>query len=157
MALITAAEIITLTQPRNIDEGNIVALEITVAERDYVKKMIGTTLYDAVVGDAVTYDTFIDDYIKPVLAYGVIGNIWHRLAVEVTDRGINGFTGEGINTPQLIDKENALFEIRQRLGSCIETMIEYADEQYSTLYEDQEYQSAEAVIIGGQLKRNNQL
>ena len=154
MALIEADEIITIVSTRNIDTGHILPAEIAIAENDYIKKAIGDDLYTAVVGDLVTYADFITDYIKPVLAYGVLSNIWNRLGVEITDRGINGFTGEGITTPQVQDKANTLFEIRQRLSSLQRSMIDYAEEQYPDLFDDDiEYITDEVSYNADRVKR----
>jgi len=154
MALIEASEIITIVSTRNLDEGHILPAEIAIAENDYIKKAIGDDLYTAVVGDLVTYADFITDYIKPVLAYGVLSNIWNRLGVEITDRGINGFTGEGITTPQVQDKANTLFEIRQRLSSLQRSMIDYAEEQYPDLFDDDiEYITDEVSYNTDRVKR----
>jgi hypothetical protein len=158
MALITAAEIITMVSARNIDAGQILPLEIQVAENDYIKASLGSDLYDAVVTNTgAAYDAFIDDYVQPVLAYGVLSNIWNRLGVEVTDRGINRFTGEGIQSAQAVDKSDTLFEIRQRLSSCLGMMIEYAAAEYPDLYEDQDYKYKEVNYYSAHTKRNNAL
>lgn len=159
MALITAAQILTIVSSRNLDACNILPAEIAIAELDYVRDAIGQGLYDAVVTNTDdAYDDFIEDYIHPVLAYGVLSNIWQRLGVEVTDRGINTFTGEGITTPQVQDKENTLFEIRQRLSSLQRTMITYAETQYPDLFDDElDYVTDEVNFYSERLKRYNQL
>lgn len=159
MALITAAQILTIVSSRNLDAGNILPAEIAIAELDYVRDAIGQDLYDAVVTNTDdAYDDFIEDYIHPVLAYGVLSNIWQRLGVEVTDRGINTFTGEGITTPQVQDKENTLFEIRQRLSSLQRNMITYAETQYPDLFDDElDYVTDEVNYYSERLKRYNQL
>jgi len=158
MALITASEIITLVSTRNIDEGHILSTEIAVAENDYVKAAIGADLYAEVVDDVVTYAAFIETYIHPVLAYGVLSNIWNRLGVEVTDRGVNSFTGEGITTPQVQDKANTLFEIRQRLSSLQRSMIDYAETEYPDLFDDElDYVTDEVSFYSERQKRYNQL
>lgn len=159
MELITAEQILTIVSPRNLDAGNILPDEIAVAEHDYVRDAIGQGLYDAVVTNTDdAYDDFIEDYIHPVLAYGVLSNIWQRLGVEVTDRGINTFTGEGITTPQVQDKENTLFEIRQRLSSLQRTMITYAETEYPDLFDDElDYVTDEVSFYSERPKRYNQL
>lgn len=159
MALITAAQILTIVSSRNLDAGNILPAEIAVAELDYVRDAIGQGLYDAVVTNTDdAYDSFISTYIHPVLAYGVLSNIWQRLGVEVTDRGINTFTGEGITTPQVQDKENTLFEIRQRLSSLQRNMITYAETQYPDLFDDElDYVTDEVSFYSERPKRYNQL
>lgn len=158
MALITAAEIIAMVSVRNIDAGNILPLEITVAEIDYVRAALGADLYDAVVTNSgAVYDSFIEDYVQPVLAYGTLSNIWNRIGVEVTDRGINRFTGEAIQSANETDKSATLFEIRQRLSTCLGLMIDYADENYPALYVDQDYKYKEVNYYSPQTKRNNAL
>ena len=159
MALITAAQILTIVSSRNIDAGNILPAEIAISELDYVRDAIGQDLYDAVVTNTDdAYDDFIEDYIHPVLAYGVLSNIWQRLGVEVTDRGINTFTGEGITTPQVQDKETTLFEIRQRLSSLQRNMITYAETEYPDLFDDElDYVTDEVSFYSERPKRYNQL
>ena len=159
MALITAAQILTIVSPRNLDAGNILPAEIAIAELDYIRDAIGQDLYDAVVTNTDdAYDDFIEYYIHPVLAYGVLSNIWQRLGVEVTDRGINTFTGEGITTPQVQDKETTLFEIRQRLSSLQRNMITYAETQYPDLFDDElDYVTDEVSFYSERPKRYNQL
>jgi hypothetical protein len=109
MALITPAQIIAAISTRNIDSGHILPAEIAIAERDYISNSIGATLYAAIVADPTTYTSFISDYITPVLAYGTLSNVWQRMGVEVTDRGVNRFTGEGIQSAQEVDKSATLF------------------------------------------------
>jgi len=158
MALMTAAEIIAMVSARNIDEGNIMATEITIAEVDYVAKALGADLYAAVVANSgAVYDTFIEDYVHPCIAYGTLSNIWNRLGTEVTDRGVNRFTGENIQPANEVDKSSALFEIRQRLSTCLGLMIDYAAANYPTLYVDQEYKYKEVNYYSPQTKRNNAL
>jgi len=160
MALITASEVIAAVSTRNIDAGHILPAEILIAENDYIRAALGSDLYNAIVADGpsyATYGTFRTGYIIPVLSYGILSNIWQRIGVEVTDRGINRFTGEGITTAPDVDKSATLFEIRQRLSSAIGSMLEYADEQFPALYEDQEYKYKEVNYYSAHAKRNNAL
>lgn len=157
MALITAQEVLSIVSTRNIDAGHILPAEILIAENDYIRAAVGSTLYNAVVADTVTYATFINDYIKPVLSYGILSNIWQRIGVEVTDRGVNRFTGEGIQAATDVDKTATLFEIRQRLSSALESMINYAEDTYPELYEDTDYKYKEINYYSAHAKRNNAL
>ena len=159
MALITAATVISTALVRNIDSAQILPIDIVTAERDYIEKVLGSTLYAAIVlNSGAVYTSFITDYITPVLALGVLSNIWNRLRFEITDRGINQFTGEGITTPQNEAAEQALFEYRQRLGSYIGAMIDYADENYPALYDSTiDYQYKEVTYYSNQLQRDTML
>jgi hypothetical protein len=119
---------------------------------------LGLELYSAVVADSASYASFISTYILPVLAYGTLSNVWNRLGVEVTDRGVNRFTGEGITTAPDTDKTATLFEIRQRLSSAIGAMIDYADENYPDLFDsDIDYQYKEITYYSQGTKRVNAL
>ncbi len=155
MALITAAVVISTASVRNIDAGMILPIDIAAAERDYIEKPLGSDLYDAIVlNSGGTYTTFISTYVVPVMALGVISNIWNRLRVEITDRGINQLTGEGITTPQNEAADMALFEYRQRLGTYIGLMIDYADENYPTLFDSTlDYQYKEVTYYSAQPQR----
>lgn len=158
MALATAEQIIAAVSTRNIDAGHFLPAEINIAERDYVLDALGIELYAAVVADTVGYAAFISTYITPVLAYGTLSNIWNRLGVEVTDRGVNRFTGEGITTAPDVDKTATLFEIRQRLSSALGAMINYAAETYPELFDEQiDYQYKELTYYSQGTKRVNAL
>lgn len=155
MALITAATVISTAAVRNIDSSHIKAVDIYTAEIDYIKKPLGSDLYDAIVANSGgTYTTFITNFVTPVLSLGVLSNIWNRLKVEVTDRGVNQFTGEGITTPQNEATEAALFEYRQRLGTYIRAMIDYAAENFDDLYDSTiDYQTNEVTYYSPVLQR----
>ncbi len=159
MALITAATVISTASVRNISTSNILDIDILTAERDYIEKPLGTDLYDAIVlNSGGTYTSFIATYVTPVLALGVISNIWNRLRVEITDRGINQMTGDGITTPQNEAADMALFEYRQRLGSYIGVMIDHADENYPALYDSTiDYQYKEVTYYSQQPLRTTAL
>lgn len=155
MALITAELVISTASVRNIDAGIILPIDIATAERDYILAPLGADLYDAIVANTLgIYTSFISTYVVPVLAIGVISNIWNRLRFEITDRGINQFTGEGITTPQNEAAESALFEYRQRLSSYMGAMILYCSENYDTLYDStNDYQFHEVTYYSATKQR----
>lgn len=156
MALITATEVITIASPRHIQPGHIMSSDIVAAELELVRDAVGQALYDAIVTNTGgTYTTTITNYIKPVLAYGILANNWYRFTAHLTERGINQLTGEGIQGAPVELVRSACAEYRQRLGTLIKNMISALS--IDPLYVDQDYQVNEITYSSIQNKRNNAL
>jgi len=86
----TAAEVISLAFTRNLDEKHIKASDIAIAQKRYVDAYISGYEEGGEGGN-----DFFDNYCKPVIAYGVVVDIFHRIATEVTDRGVVVFDTTG--------------------------------------------------------------
>ncbi len=73
MALMTASEIVTEAFYVNFDTADIKSRYIDLIEDNTIKPILGDTLFAAVSGGSPTAAeiTLRDNYIKPVLAYGV--------------------------------------------------------------------------------------
>jgi hypothetical protein len=88
----TAAEVISLALTRTIREGQIKASDISLARAKYVNTYLTGTIDET--------STFYANYVKPVIAYGVIVDIWDRISVEVTDRGVQQMLAQGATRSQ---------------------------------------------------------
>jgi hypothetical protein len=88
----TAAEVISLALTRTIREGQIKASDINLARAKYVNAYLTGTIDEQ--------SAFYTNYVKPVIAYGVIVDIWDRISVEFTDRGVQQMVAQGATRSQ---------------------------------------------------------
>ena len=142
--MITASEITYRALSRNISDDHIRDADILKAEWDYIRAYVGSDLYDLVKANALSvYDAFIAEYVKPVLAYGVVFNIFERITSEISDRGVVQMLSEGATVMDAESRNRAKQEILESLVMHLERMVDYLDETTDALfseYEDQEYE-----------------
>jgi hypothetical protein len=119
MAAITKSEVISLALTRNLSTEHILDSDIDVAVKMYV---------DAYINDVTYETTYYDDYVKPVIAFGVIVNIFNRIATEITDRGIVQMVNDGAQSLDTESKNRTLNEYQMQLNHLIELMVDEADE-----------------------------
>ena len=120
MAAITKSEVISLALTRNLSTDHILDSDIDVAKKMYV---------DAYIDDVTYETTYYDDYVKPVIAFGVIVNIFNRIATEITDRGIVQMVNEGAQGLSDQSKVKTLNEYQLQLNHLIELMTDQADDE----------------------------
>ena len=120
MAAITKSEVISLALTRNLSTEHILDSDIDVAVKMYV---------DAYIDDVTYETTYYDDYVKPVIAFGVIVNIFNRIATEITDRGIVQMVNEGAQGLSDQSKVKTLNEYQLQLNHLIELMTDQADDE----------------------------
>ena len=120
MAAITKSEVISLALTRNLSTEHILDSDIDVAKKMYV---------DAYIDDVTYETTYYDDYVKPVIAFGVIVNIFNRIATEITDRGIVQMVNEGAQGLSDQSKVKTLNEYQLQLNHLIELMTDQADDE----------------------------
>lgn len=102
--LITKSEILTIVEGRELQSAQITDSDIVVNERRHIRDaVLGNALYSLVIANAGNvYDSLIDDYIKPALAWLVFASVLDRVQVEVSDTGINMLVS---NNSQSIQRE----------------------------------------------------
>jgi hypothetical protein len=61
--------------------------DIDLAKARYVDAYIS--------GNYLQNTTYYSNYVKPVIAYGVIVDLWPSIAVEVSDRGVQQLVAQG--------------------------------------------------------------
>ena len=94
MALITAADVITLAIPSKNIDPSLLADSIPLAEVKYIKKAMGHQLYELIVSEFATNtytglnQTLLDNYIKPCLARYVVYEALPLMKAEMTSNGI---------------------------------------------------------------------
>ena len=93
--LIKANEVIAIVfKSKKVDEA-LIENSIPLAERKYIKKVLGATLYNLLVSenDNQTFTgnnkTLLNDYIQPALAYYVTAEALPSFSAELTANGFN--------------------------------------------------------------------
>ena len=93
---ITLSEVFAITINRNIDVNILKSTQVIVAEEMYIYNVINNDFLDKVLSDTGnTYTTLINDYIKPIIAWGTIYNNFNYLITNITDKGIVYMIVEG--------------------------------------------------------------
>jgi hypothetical protein len=111
----TAAEIIALTLTRNVSEEHILPSDITIATKRYV---------DAYITGYSTESAYFTAYCEPVIAHGVIVDIWERLSAEITDRGMVKMLSQGAANTSIEEKQHLRNEMQSKLNDLIELMCD---------------------------------
>lgn len=119
MAEITKSDIINLAFTRNISTEHITDADVAVAVSMYV---------DAYVDDVTDASSIYDDYVKPVIAYGVAVNIFDRVASEITDRGVVQMVTDGATVISDTSKAAMKREYVMTLNQLIKKMVDAADD-----------------------------
>ena len=123
----TAAQIISLAYTRNLDVKHIKQADIDVATRNYVAKYIIPTSATS---------SFYVSYVYPVIAFGVACDVFHRIATEITDRGVVEMLSDGARVMDSEGKRRTLGEYEATRDNLIEIMVEKAEETGLTLVHD---------------------
>lgn len=124
---ITKAEIIELAFTRDVSTEHILDTDISVAVDRYVT---------AYVDDVTDASSIYDDYVKPVIAFGVAVNIFNRLSAEITDRGVVAMVTDGATVLDADSKLRTLSEYKDTLNTLIKLMCEAAEDAGMTLVDD---------------------
>ena len=124
---ITKAEIIELAFTRDVSIEHILDTDISVAFDRYVT---------AYVDDVTDASSIYDDYVKPVIAFGVAVNIFNRLSAEITDRGVVAMVTDGATVLDADSKLRTLSEYKDTLNTLIKLMCEAAEDAGMTLVDD---------------------
>jgi hypothetical protein len=115
MAAITKSEIIETALTRNISEDHILDTDISTAVAKYVTPYVTSPI--DVDG------SFYDNYVKKVISFGVIVDIWNRIAFEITDRGIVQMQMQGAGAINEQNKTLLKAEYSNTLNTLIEIMV----------------------------------
>jgi DNA-binding transcriptional regulator YhcF (GntR family) len=110
----TITEIINTVFSRNISEDHFLPSDIKMAKSQYVDSYISGYDEDSI---------FYIDYCRPVVAYGVVVNTFHRLSSEISDRGIVEMVSDGSRLMDREGKAAILREYEMMLQELIDTML----------------------------------
>lgn len=135
---ITTAEIFEIALNRQVDSNLLKQSQIVATEQMYIYDIFNNEFIDKVLADTGnTYNYLIENYIKPVIAWGIIYNNFEYLTMNITDKGILQMLIEG--TANLVGRESRLDaknEIKNTLNIFINRLINYCDKQKKSGNED---------------------
>ncbi len=118
---ITESEVFNIAFNRNLSEGLIKQTQIEVAEEMWVKQWIGEEFYESLINNEDdNYYQFIDKFIKPIIAWGVLYNNFDYISQNITDKGILQMFVEGGAT--IIDR-NSRFDARMEILRTVYMLI----------------------------------
>jgi hypothetical protein len=159
--MITPSEIRDLALTRNISQEHFTATDIEAAQWHYIRGYLGTDLYAEIVGaTGSAYDTFTNDYIKPVLAFAVVVNTFERFTSEVSDRGVVQMLSEGATVMDADSRLRTKEEFMKILNILLEKMTTHCDEENESgnalfeLYEDMGFDYTGFSVTDSYLNRN---
>jgi hypothetical protein len=123
----TVTEIISTVFSRNVSEDHFTDSDILLAKQAYVDKYIQDYDEDSV---------FYIDYCRPVIAYGVVVNTFHRFTSEITDRGLVEMISDGARTINPENKMAVLREFENTLHQKIDEMLGNCEAAGATILND---------------------
>ena len=143
--MITAREVADIALTRTVSVDHFTQSDIQAAVWHYVRGYLGTDLYAEIVDNIDDYETFIKDYIKPVLAYGIVVNTFERFTAEVSDRGVVQMLSEGATVMDSDSRSRTKQEFLQVLVILLEKMTTHCQLEKDDgnalfdLYDDQDF------------------
>jgi hypothetical protein len=143
--MITPREVVDIALTRTVSVDHFTQSDIQAAVWHYVRGYLGTDLYAEIVDNIDDYEEFIKDYIKPVLAYGIVVNAFERFTSEVSDRGVVQMLSEGATVIDSDSRSRTKQEFMEILVILLEKMTTHCDFEKKDnnplfeLYDDQDY------------------
>lgn len=149
--LITEQEVFDIALNRDITPNLIKPSQIKVAQSVWVGKYFIGTLYDRVLSNPSDYTTFIDEYLKPIVAWGTIYNNFEYITTQITDKGVIRLLVEDGAAPVGEEaKLNTKREIRKTVYELIKLAQMYAEserDEGNSLFSDYESPDSELNTI----------
>jgi len=124
---LTESEIFQNVFNRDLTENLIKNNQIDAAYQSWIVDFLNDDfIKDLEENEDEQYDTFIDDYIKPIWSWGVFYNNFNYLMFNFTDKGLIQLVAEGTHTfLSRDDKTAAKYEIRNNIHKLIQIMDRY--------------------------------
>ena len=93
--LVTKTEIAETIFNRGVDPQVINEIDIRDAEDLWVRQWVGDQFYNDIKTNPQDYFEFIEDYIKPIIATGVLYSNFESIITQITDKGYIQLLAEG--------------------------------------------------------------
>ncbi|MFW6272357.1 MAG: hypothetical protein ACOC2U_01090 [bacterium] len=152
---ITTAEVFEIAVNRTVSTGLIKPTQIIAAEEVWFEDILDDD-FAALIRENKdgVYDDLIEDYIKPVIAWGTIYNNFDYISMNITDKGIIQMLVEG--TANLVGRDSridARNEIKHTVHILVNRLFKYCEKKKSdndVNYElfDYKYQPSAIVFYG---------
>lgn len=126
MKILTESEVFSIALNRNVSVGLLKPSQISVAEQTWFRQWVSDEFYFDIVDNEDDYLDFIEDFVKPIVAWGAIYNNYEYITVNITDKGLIQLLVEG--TASLLNRDSKLdakFEIKNTAYQLIKKMFAY--------------------------------
>jgi hypothetical protein len=127
----------------NIDE-KLLYPEIKAAQDMYIHPILGSALYDKIVGDinvsgttTGVYKTLLDSYIIDALLYYVLAGLPEAISFQFWNKGVIRKTGDNTELPSMSDLADVSNKYRVRAEWYAERLNKYL-KQNSSIYPEYE-------------------
>jgi hypothetical protein len=127
---LTEREIFTLAFNRNLSDNLLKPHQIEASRVAWVDDYLPEKFFKAVKTSPADYSDLIEDYIKPVWAFGCVHNNFEHISLNITDKGVVLMLIEG--TAALTDqagRTNAKAELKQTVFHLLRRLENYCYEQ----------------------------
>lgn len=121
--IITKDEVVNLVFNRNVDGNILKPSMVDLAQFKYLQKYLGDLYNDILDSEDDDYNDFVEDYVKPVIAWAVLYENFDYISLNITDKGILQMVVEG--TANLIGRDSRYdfkMELRRNLFTLIQLM-----------------------------------
>ena len=128
--LIQNNEISEIAFSRGISEGLFLPSQILAVQRMWFADWVSSEFYSDVIDNVNDYYSFIDDYVKPVIAFGAIYTNFESVTSSLTDKGLIRIQAEGVF--QVVDdltKTMSKTEYKQIAYSLIQDMRAFCEKE----------------------------
>jgi hypothetical protein len=133
---ITEDEVYEIALNRNVSRGLIKPSHVSAAERIWVDTYFSSEFMEEIRADLDSYREYIDMYIKPIIAWGVIASYFEYITTQITDKGVvqlfNLEGGAGI-----IGRDSR-YDIKLEIRNLVYRLIRIAQSEAKRLKEDED-------------------
>lgn len=116
--------------------------EIKAAQDMYIHPVLGTALYDKIIGDVDAsgtttgvYKTLLDDYIVDALLYYVLSGLPDAISFQFWNKGVVRKTGDNTELPSMSDLADVSNKYRVRAEWYAERLNKYLKQNSSSFPE----------------------
>lgn len=144
MRLVSREEVVAEVFNRNLDPNLLKDTMITMAQFRFVEYFLGPFSVK-ITENPEQYSDFIQDFIKPVVSWGVLLNSFEQLTTQLTEKGAYQFVGDGVTIVGEQSRYNNKIEIKRNVYGLIKKMLDEAsllksagDERFSDFFRGKE-------------------
>lgn len=131
--LVTEQEIYNIAFNRDLGVGLIKPSQILVAQDIFISDYFNEAFYNALLLNTDNnYTSYIDEYIKPIIAWGTLYNNFEYISTSITDKGIIQMLVE--NTALVLGRESKN-DVKNEIKNTVYRLIKIA-RQYAKLQKD---------------------
>lgn len=142
---LTEDELLKIAVKGTVSRGHIKPSMISAAENIWLSS-IDSDFIDLLVDDPSTYREYVEEYIKPIVAFGTVASYFDYITTAITDKGVVQMMNlEG--AASVIGRDSRLdteIELRNLAGRLVKIAIEEG-ERKRDIEEDPAFEDFEAI------------